>query len=196
LVIDIYSLKIKTLTFEIKLTMMPFSNEHIAIATMQNISCLNTLLNEAYRGESSKQGWTSEAHLITGETRINVAMLQQVMEKPGSVILIYTNDDNKIKGCVNLQQHDDKLYLGLLAVSPQLQGAGVGKQLLKASEEYAHSVQCSAIYMTVISLRTELINWYIRHGYTDTGKRRHFEEDAITGKHLQPLEFMVLEKVV
>ena len=39
-----------------------------------------------------------------------------------------------------------------------------------------------------------MINWYLRHGYTDTGERKPFIEDGLTGKHLQPLEFMVLEK--
>lgn len=54
-------------------------------------------------------------------------------------------------------------------------------------------LQCTAIYMLVIAVRTELINWYIRHGYRDTGERKPFVEDNVTGKHLQPLEFMTLE---
>ena len=48
--------------------------------------------------------------------------------------------------------------------------------------------------MTVISVRTELINWYKRHGYADTGNKKTFKEDGLSGKHLQPLEFIVLEK--
>ena len=82
----------------------------------------------------------------------------------------------------------------MLAVSPNLQGGGVGKQLLIAAEEYARNTKCNSIYMTVISLRSELINWYIRNGYYDTGIRKPFNEDGLTGKHLQHLEFMVLEK--
>jgi hypothetical protein len=50
--------------------------------------------------------------------------------------------------------------------------------------------------MSVISVRTELINWYQRHGYSDTGERKFFEEDSLTGKHLQPLQFMILEKII
>jgi ribosomal protein S18 acetylase RimI-like enzyme len=48
--------------------------------------------------------------------------------------------------------------------------------------------------MTVISVRTELIAWYKRHGYQETGEIQPFIEDAISGKHLQPLEFLFLEK--
>jgi hypothetical protein len=65
---------------------------------------------------------------------------------------------------------------------------------LQAAEEYAGHVKCNAIYMSVISVRNELIAWYKRHGYNDTGKRKAFTEDGITGKHLQPLEFMIMEK--
>ena len=166
------------------------------ISTMDDVPSLLTLLNHAYRGESSKQGWTSEAHLIAGEVRTDKNTIRELLRKEGSVILKYVNEKSEIIGCVNLQKHDDKIYLGMLAVSPNLQGGGVGKQLLTTAEEYARSLKCNSIYMTVISLRSELINWYLRHGYYDTGKRNPFKEDVLTGKHLQSLEFMVLEKQI
>ena len=84
----------------------------------------------------------------------------------------------------------------MFSVSPQLQGGGIGKQLLQAAEEFALDVNFTAIYMSVISVRTELINWYKRHGYVETGERKPFVEDGLTGKHLQPLEFMTLEKTL
>jgi len=170
------------------------SNQNISIATIADITALKNLLDSAYRGDVSKKGWTTEAHLIAGDTRIDESGLQYVLELPGSVFLKYTDDKQQLAGCVNLQQQGNKIYLGMFCVSPQLQGAGIGKQLLSAAEEYAKYLQCKAIYMTVISARTELVDWYKRHGYQDTGERKPFIEDGITGKHLQPLEFMVLEK--
>jgi hypothetical protein len=47
-----------------------------------------------------------------------------------------------------------------------------------------------------MSVRSELIDWYKRRGYRDTGERKPFIEDSLTGKHLQPLEFMVMEKII
>ncbi len=176
--------------------MYSFLNPHIAIAGTADIPAITNLLNNAYRGEASKQGWTTEADLIAGDVRTNENTLQEVMQRIGSVFLKYTNDEEQITGCVNLQQHADKIYLGMFSVSPGLQGGGIGKQLLKASEEYTQHLQCRAIYMSVISVRNELINWYQRHGYADTGERRPFTEDGVTGKHLQPMEFMVLEKPI
>ncbi|MEJ0101341.1 MAG: GNAT family N-acetyltransferase [Bacteroidota bacterium] len=173
-----------------------FSNPHITIAAVEDIPAIKDLLNSAYRGEAAKKTWTSEAHLISGDKRTDENDLQKVMRLPGSVFLKYTDAGQTISGCVNLQQHDHKIYLGMLSVSPGSQGTGIGKQLLQASEEYAKRLQCTTIYMSVISLRSELINWYQRHGYHATGETKPFIEDNLTGKHLQPLEFMMMEKIL
>lgn len=166
----------------------------IAKATIEDIPQLVALLNSAYRGEGSKQGWTTEADLIAGEQRTDIATVKEVMNQPGSIILKYTNEEGEIIGTVNLQQHERGLYLGMFAVSPVLQGGGIGKQLLKAADEYAKEVSVATIYMSVVSVRKELIDWYKRHGYAETGERKPFVEDEITGKHLQKLEFITLEK--
>ncbi len=173
-----------------------FSNPAVSIATADDIPAIKNLLNSAYRGEGSKQGWTTEADLIEGDVRADEQGLQKVMQQPGSVLLKYVNEQQQLIGCVNLQQHGNRIYLGMFSVSPKLQGGGIGKQLLKASEDHAHHLQCSSIYMRVVSVRTELIDWYKRHGYVDTGQRDPFTEDGTSGRHLQKLEFMILEKLL
>jgi ribosomal protein S18 acetylase RimI-like enzyme len=168
----------------------------IEIATEKDIPQIVQLLNIAYRGESSKQGWTTEAHLIAGDIRTNEETVNNVMSQNGSVILKYVGGDGSIAGTVNLQQHGSKIYLGMFGVSPALQGKGIGKKILEAAENHTRRTGCTAIYMHVISVRTELIEWYGRHGYKDTGQRKPFYEDGLTGHHLHPLEFAVLEKAV
>ena len=173
-----------------------FSNPFISLATNADLAAITDLLNSAYRGESSKEGWTHEEHLIDGEVRTNEEILQQLIQQENSVLLKYTNEEKAIVGCVNLQKNEDRIYLGMLGVSPKLQGGGIGKQLLKIAEAYAQQLHCRSIYMSVISVRRELIDWYKRHGYKDTGERLPFKEDSLTGKHLQLLEFMVMEKII
>ncbi|MBX9785164.1 MAG: GNAT family N-acetyltransferase [Chitinophagaceae bacterium] len=168
----------------------------ITKATLADTPQLVTLLNSAYRGEASTQGWTTEAHLIAGDVRSTDTSVNEVLLEPGSVILKCVNDAHEIAGTVNLQKHHHKLYLGMFAVAPAMQGGGIGKRLLEAAEVHAKEVGCSTIYMTVVSVRTELIDWYKRHGYIDTGERKPFHEDGVTGRHLQPLEFAVLEKTI
>jgi hypothetical protein len=51
--------------------------------------------------------------------------------------------------------------------------------------------------MTVISVRKELIDWYMRHGYQLTGERKPFAvPDTRWGIPKQELEFVVLEKKI
>lgn len=168
----------------------------ISRATAADITELNVLVNSAYRGDSSKKGWTTEADLLGG-IRTDEESLAALLNKENSVMLVHRNDEGKIIGCVNLQQHNDKVYLGMLTVNPELQGGGVGKLLLKACDDYTKQMGCHKLYMTVISIRTELIDWYKRHGYKETGERKPFPmDDPKFGLPKVPLEFIVLEKEV
>ena len=176
--------------------MHTFPNPHITIASVEDIPAIKDLINSAYRGEAAAKTWTSETDLIAGDKRTDENDLQNVLKLPGSIFLKYIDEEKRVTGCVNLQQQGHRIYLGMLSVSPGSQGAGIGKQLLQASEEYARHLQCTTIYMSVISLRTELINWYLRYGYRVTGETKPFIEDKLTGKHLRPLEFMIMEKIL
>lgn len=172
---------------------MNFSNNNIQIATKGIAQEIMELLNKAYRGEESKKGWTTEASLIAGDIRTSIEMVDSAITAPLGNMLIYISN-NKVIGCVHLQQNNNKLYLGMFAVEPTLQGGGIGKTLLQAAEIYCLQKQLNCIYMKVVSVRTELIDWYKRHGYIETGETIDFNEDKITGKHLQKLQFIVLEK--
>src|SRR5258706_2974226 len=163
--------------------MYTFSNPHITIAAFEDIPAIKYLITSAYRGEAAAKTWKSEAHLITGDARTDENDLQNIMNLPGSIFLKYTDEEQKITGCVNLQQQGHKIYLGMLSVSPDSQGAGIGKKLLQASEIYANHLECTVIYISVISLRIELINWYERYDYRATGETKPFIEDNLTGKH-------------
>jgi ribosomal protein S18 acetylase RimI-like enzyme len=165
----------------------------ITIATLEDISALEILINSAYRGESSKKGWTTEANLLKGK-RITKDELSETIQNKHNTILKYTKN-NQITGSVLLVNKESKLYLGMLTVSPELQNSGIGKILLKEAEVHALSLGLPKIVMTVISIRKELIEWYKRHDYEDTGVREPFplnDTDAIISK--EPLEFIVLEK--
>ena len=164
-------------------------------ALMSDAAELDKLVNSAYRGESSKQGWTTEADLLDG-TRTDASAIQDVMETPNTTVLKYV-EQNSILGCVELRKDAEKLYLGMLSVTPNLQGKGLGKELLKAAEVEAKKQDCTIIYMTVISVRKELIEWYVRHGYRLTGKTKPFSfNDPRFGQPKQKLEFVVLEKSI
>ena len=173
----------------------------ITPAVSADIPLLVQLVNSAYRGSADAlQGWTNESHLLSGN-RIDAAGILELMNEPDAVILKYTDTletltdpAGTLTGCVYLQKRGDRLYLGLLCVAPALQGAGLGKELLTAALGYAGEKQCTAIYMTVISARHELVAWYERHGYQRTGETEPFHAGEKFGIQKQPLELVVLAR--
>lgn len=165
----------------------------ITKATIADVSSLNQLINSAYRGESSKKGWTTEANILEGK-RTTEDELIEIIQDNKNTILKYS-ENNQIIGCVLLVKKEDELYLGMLTVSPELQNSGIGKKLLQEAENYASTSGVSKIVMTVITVREELISWYKRKGFIDTSIREPFPVSEVfnqTGS--EPLEFMVLEK--
>ena len=162
-------------------------------ATAEDVSSLNQLINSAYRGESSKKGWTTEANILEGK-RTTEDELIEIIQDQKKTILKYS-ENNQIIGCVLLVEKEDRLYLGMLTVSPELQNSGIGKKLMQQAEIQASALGLSKIVMTVISVREELISWYKRNGYVDTGAREPFPvSDVFSQISNEPLEFMVLEK--
>lgn len=168
-------------------------NPQIKFSNETDIPALETLVNSAYRGDSSKKGWTTEADLLDG-IRTNQTSLAETLKSTDSVILKFLDTKGEIIGCVYLKQKNTKIYLGMLTVSPAIQATGIGKQLLIAAESYAKEKGCIAITMTVISVRKELIAWYERHGYSPTGETEPFPVGPEFGLPKQPLHFIILEK--
>lgn len=166
----------------------------ISAAELKDVSELNVLVNSAYRGDLSRQGWTTEAELLDG-IRIDDERLEELIRKPDAIILKYTDSNNKIIGCVHLEKKDNRMYLGMLTVSPTLQSKGIGKELINASEAHAKKNNCRSVYMSVITDRIELIAWYEKYGYKNTGVKKPFPMgDPRFGLPKKQLEFVILEK--
>lgn len=160
----------------------------------KDLHALVVLVNSAYRGEESKKGWTSEADLLVGGIRIDAARMEAALQDESTTIMVYRDDAGRLTGCVSLVDKSAYLYLGMLTVAPEQQGSGIGKQLLQAAEVLALDKGLRKIRMTVITARKELLDWYYRHGYADTGAREPFPYEPGFGEPSEPLEFAVLEK--
>ncbi len=166
---------------------------YIRPATGYDISALEKLVNSAFRGETSRQGWTTEADLLDG-IRIDKPALEEMIETPEAVILNYYGEGQTLMGCVFLQKQETKLYLGMLTVSPSHQNKGIGKQLMLAAESYALSHNCLSISMNVLNEREELTKWYIRKGFYLTGEQKKFPTDSRFGIPKKKLFFHVMQK--
>ncbi len=155
------------------------------------------LVHNAYRGEESARGWTSEAHLLDGQ-RIAPADVLAVIAEPDALVLLGLDDDGSILACCELRRSSADLgYFGMFAVRPGRTGAGTGRIVLAEAERVA--VQrwgVTAMKLTVIAQRAELIAWYERRGYVLTGETSPFPyDDRRFGDPRQDdLYFVVLRK--
>jgi GNAT superfamily N-acetyltransferase len=142
-------------------------------ATADDVPALVALIESAYRGDESRAGWTTEADILEGQ-RTDPAGVLEVIEKPGSR-LVAVESAGELVACCQLEHRGEHAYFGMFAVRPALQGAGLGKLIIAEAERFAREEWGVAeMHMTVISVREDLIAWYVRRGYARTGRTSPF----------------------
>ncbi len=165
------------------------------LAALADVPTIVQLVNRAYRGDSGREGWTTESDLLSGQ-RTDEAMLQDIIASPSQVLMLcHLRAD--LVGCVHLARHAEQSYLGMFTIDPRHQTGGIGKGFLAAAEAWmAKHWRTREIEMTVLVQRDELIHWYQRRGYLRTEERRPFPYgDPRYGEPLRAdLEFVVLRK--
>lgn len=169
-------------------------------AAAADLPAIVELVNSAYRGETSRQGWTTEADYLEGQ-RIDLATLtRDLADTPGAALYMWRDDpDTPLLGTVWLEPAETGVwYLGMLTVRPDLQARRLGRTLLQAAEAVAERKGARRIRMTVVNIRDTLIAWYGRRGYDPTGETRPFPYgDNRFGDPLRDdLAFVVLEKAL
>ena len=172
------------------------------VATEADVPALVTLIESAYRGIGSRVGWTTEADLLDGQ-RTDADELHDVLSQPDSLMVavrLATGSDDvpgEIVACCHLQRRAERTYFGMFAVAPGTQGVGLGSQVIAHAEQFAREEWGSTyLEMTVIRQRVDLIAYYVRRGFVDTGRLLPFPYgDERFGKPLRDdLAFTVLEK--
>jgi ribosomal protein S18 acetylase RimI-like enzyme len=156
-------------------------------ARLNDVAELEKLVHLAYRGGKATVDWKNENHLVKGP-RIEQAELTALIETDEANILVAEIKDTAgpkdaytLVGCVLVEHHGEAAHIGLLAVNPDCQNLGLGKQLVKAGEEHAaNHFGCTIAKMFVLNGRDELLGWYKRLGYVETGVTEPFP-DAETG---------------
>jgi ribosomal protein S18 acetylase RimI-like enzyme len=142
-------------------------------ATDADVDALVELIESAYRGDTSRAGWTTEADLLAGQ-RIDAEGVRAVIKAPNSRLLTFERE-GAVAACCQLEHRGDHAYFGMFAVSPALQGEGLGKTVIAEAERAARDDWGSTeMHMTVIVQREELIAWYERRGYRRTGRMYPF----------------------
>lgn len=170
-----------------------FSKAHPGMAAE-----ISTLVNSAYRGDSSKVGWTTEADLLDG-IRTSEEAVDALLVEPDEYLLVAKLAGVLVGCCLVSRYSATDAYIGMVSIKPSLQGQRLGRSMLTDAERVARDhFKASHTRITVISVRDELIRWYERRGYQATGEREPF---PMTDKRfgipkVAFLEFVVLRKTL
>jgi ribosomal protein S18 acetylase RimI-like enzyme len=189
---------------------MPADSPRFRTAHLEDVEAIVQLVESAYRGDSSRAGWTTEADLLDGQRtdREEVASLT----RDDDVRLLLAHSAQELVGCVLVRRGDAHAapatqglapdrqrvaHIGMFAVRPTLQSRGLGSALLEEAERLARAeLGVMRAEMTVIEQRLDLLPWYERRGYRRTGATEPFPYgNPRFGLPRRPdLRFLVLAK--
>lgn len=174
------------------------------IATSSDVSSLVALVQSAYRGESSRAGWTTEVDLVNGDRIDEPGVLAKISEPNGLILMAFDSSTSTLLACCEVLRNpepSESAYLGLFSVNPRLQNGGIGRKVLAEAERRAkEQMGVNKMEMSVLWMRNELIAWYERRGYrvihgeTKPFPYEHLPPNARTGTQRQDLYFKVLRK--
>jgi ribosomal protein S18 acetylase RimI-like enzyme len=173
-------------------------------ATQADVIPIVALIEHAYRAPETAGQWDSESHLLTGP-RTSHAEISALIADPASRFLL-AETDGRLAGCCLLQKRGatectdktaaDGAYFGMFAIDTPVRSAGLGKAILAEAERRVRELwQASAMVMTVINVRTELIAWYQRRGYLLTGARVPFPFTETSGETTRDFDLVEMRKV-
>jgi len=128
----------------------------IRLATAADIAAIISITNAAFAVETFLDG-----------TRTDAAGLAAMMQK--GQFLVAEQRPGHIIASVYIELRGTRAYFGMLAVDPSQQGKGVGRVMVEAAEDHCREQGCSAMDITVLSLRPELPPYYRKLGYVETG---------------------------
>jgi GNAT superfamily N-acetyltransferase len=125
-------------------------------ARLADVEALRQLINAAFVVE----------RVVFDGDRVDAAEVLAYMQKG---TFLAGEEGSTLVACVYVELRADHGYLGLLSVDPPRQGFGLGRQLLAAAEGFARKAGARVMDLRVISARAELLPFYQRAGYQETG---------------------------
>ena len=89
-------------------------------AQVQDADAISALVNRAYRGESSRAGWTTEADLLDGK-RTTTGDVLALLNRHDAVILTgWVAETLMVTLCAEWHADEQVAHLGMIAVNPSV----------------------------------------------------------------------------
>jgi len=152
--------------------------EQIRIATADDAPALLALINGAFSVEK----------FFVDRERTTREELDSYFGR-GTFFLLDGNDGS-LAASQYFEWRGDRAYVGMLAVHPDLQGRGIGRQMMAAAEEHARELGCRGVDIRVVNLREELPPFYRSLGYVETGRSEPVDAPGAS----KPYHFILMSK--
>jgi len=164
-------------------------------AELSDAAAIAALVNSAYRGETSRAGWTTEADLLDG-LRITTPEVATLIRREDAFVLAGVLRD-QVVATIACERLENTAKFSLIAVKPTLQNKGYGREMIRAAEAITtREWRVAGFFMSVITLRTELIEFYERLGFERSGQFEDFPENpSLWQPKVRPLALEYLVKM-
>jgi predicted N-acetyltransferase YhbS len=149
----------------------------VRTATVDDVPRIVALLNAAFAIERE----------FVDRERTSSDAIAQLLEN-GS-FLVADGAGDALAACVDIEPRGCRLYMGMLAVDPALQGRGLGRRVIAAVENRATEKGCSGIDIKIVDRRIELPPLYRALGFRDNGTAP-FDDPLLT----KPCHFLLMSK--
>jgi len=150
----------------------------LRFARRSEVDRIAEVVNAAYEAEAP----------FVGRPRTSVEALR-AQWRAGDFI-VAESERGRIVGCVFVTEERPVGRFSLLAVAPEEQGHGIGRELVRAAEARLRRLACEEARILVLDRRTELIAWYHRLGYRECGRRPYPYPERM----LVPCEFVEMRR--
>ena len=156
------------------------------LATLDDVPELVRVINLAYAVEAG----------MFVDKRTNDTDVRERLARPNACFLVVDDDrasnGGALAGAVYVETRGERGYFGPLAVDPDRQGRGLGRELVHAAERHCASAGCVFLDLDVVDLRTELPGFYSALGFTTLG-RTPYPDPSHT---LRPVQLVHMSKPI
>lgn len=132
------------------------SRVQVREASESDAAPIAMVTNAAFAIETFIEGMRTDARRVAEMMRLGM-------------FLVCTQGQEQLVASVYVETRGARGYFGMLAVDPLHQGKGIGARMVHAAEDYCRDRRCTAMDISVLSLRPELVPFYHRLGYAETG---------------------------
>src|SRR3954452_849830 len=95
-------------------------------ATLADAPTLAALVNSAFRGDSSRAGWTTEADLLGGQRTDPDTLRRELSRGEATILCLRDGLKGPIQACLFLDRSKPaEWYLGMMTVLPTAQSGGL-----------------------------------------------------------------------